>query len=136
MRYLDLKYACLDNERVFPEYQAMGDMIVNPFIVHFPLKVLHYLPPAVNHTMAFFGYGHRIYRREIQSDHASQMKAWARIYHHRGLVIQELKELITRDPTGSNDITIVAINQLLVTEILVLHPLAPNRHSCANCLPV
>lgn len=103
----------------------MGDMISNSFITPIPVKILHFFPAAMNHTLAFFSYAHRIHRGELQYDRPSQMKAWTRVYHHRGLVIQELKEMIARDATGGSDVTILVINQLLVTEILVLYPLCP-----------
>jgi hypothetical protein len=94
--------------------------------VPFPLKVLHHLPAVINHAMAYFGYGYRIHRGEIQ-DRPSKAKAWARVYHHRGLVISELKDLVARDPAGCNDLTLMSISQVLVTEIIVCYP----RPSCA-----
>lgn len=100
----------------------MSDMINNSFIMPIPIRVLHYFPAAMNHTLAYFTYAHQIHRREVASDRSSQMRVWTRVYHHRGLAIQELKSLVAREATGvPSDTAILSINQLLVTEILVFN---------------
>lgn len=73
----------------------------------------------MNHTMACFGYGHRIYQRQLGNDAGATKKAWTRIYHHRGLAIRELGQVIAKDDTRCTDVTIATVVLLLVTEVLV-----------------
>lgn len=92
----------------------------NPFIIHFPLRALHYLPHAIHHTMACFAIGHRIHQLQFDEDKSLLTKAWERVYYHRGQAIREISQDIARDESRTTDATVTSVLLLLVTEVLVI----------------
>jgi hypothetical protein len=63
---------------------------------------------------------HRVRQLEGATDRAIVVKAWSRVYHHRGLAIRNLSESIGRESTRSSDTTITAIFCLCCAEVGLL----------------
>jgi hypothetical protein len=63
---------------------------------------------------------HRVRQLEGATDRAIVVKAWSRVYHHRGLAIRNLSEIIGQESTRSSDTTITAIFCLCCAEVGLL----------------
>ncbi|KAF2014582.1 hypothetical protein BU24DRAFT_451583 [Aaosphaeria arxii CBS 175.79] len=79
------------NDRLFPHMLEVFQMAPSPHVIQFPLSALHHLPLAINHTLVGFALGYRMHCNELP--HA---EVWSKVYHHRGLAIRNLSDIINR----------------------------------------
>ncbi|KAF2648762.1 C6 zinc finger domain-containing protein [Lophiostoma macrostomum CBS 122681] len=104
------------NTHVYPELLVITEFVPNPYIIHFPLEVLPYLPPSIHHTMACFAISHRMNQLRLVEDSNRITTASNRILHHRGEAIRDLGEAIATPENQTSDFTLTSVLLLLTTE--------------------
>lgn len=110
----------LDNTKVYPELLEVAKLAPNPYFIFFPLMALHYLPPSIQHSIACFALCHRIHQLPRETERLAITEKWSRVFFHRGVVIRNMAENISRDSTRCSNATICAVCLFLCLEVCVM----------------
>ncbi|KAK0719405.1 C6 zinc finger domain-containing protein [Lasiosphaeris hirsuta] len=100
------------NIRVYPD-AVSHQLAPNPFNV--PIASLHLMPASIIHALVSIAISHRLFQVPRDTSRCTSLSgARSRLYHHRGIAIRLLNELVGSDETRSGDVTIASVFTLLV----------------------
>lgn len=103
--------AHVDNTRLYPDALA-HQLGPTPFII--PLPTLPALPPSIVHALVSMAIGHRLIQSSADaSGSASQSEIWERFYHHRGIAIRAVNDMIRDEKQRSSLMAIASVYILL-----------------------
>lgn len=110
------------NSEVIPVFRARFKMAPTPYVFPWPLNAIRYLPPAISHSMVSYAIGYRTHRQEVLD-----RDLWLKLYQHRGIMIRDLsekiskcgqmKQITTQNQKNMADLTIACIVVFLSTEV-------------------
>ncbi|KAF2470019.1 uncharacterized protein BDR25DRAFT_262571 [Lindgomyces ingoldianus] len=106
------------NTQVFNDMMPVSKMAPNsPYLVFIPLEMVHYYSDCMRNIMVCIAIGHAIHRLPRPSNNCALTYAWSRLYHYRGLAIQELSQAIGNETKRTKLQTFGGIFMLMVAEL-------------------
>jgi hypothetical protein len=105
------------NSRIYPDSKATDVLAPNLAIIMFPMYALHFLPPAMHHTLVCLSLNHFIHTLPAGSDRAIIASNRSKVYKYRGLAIRALSENVAKEKTRSSDLTIGSILMFMAMEV-------------------
>ncbi|KAK3353728.1 fungal-specific transcription factor domain-containing protein [Lasiosphaeria hispida] len=101
------------NTRLYPD-AISHQLAPNPFII--PIPSLHLIPASIVHALVSVAISHRLFQIPRGASQSKALSgARSRLYHHRGIAIRLLNELVGSEQTRSGDVTIASVYALLVS---------------------